>query len=291
MSKPTVFVIGASGNIGSATVRSLASNYEDKVKIKAGVRNPERAELLKNLPGVVVVQATMGEEKLTKTFLGVSTLYIVSPTSDNRVSLVNSTADSAVKAGVKHIAVVSTPGADVPEFTLGKHFFDIEKHVAGLGIPYTFIRLPVFFENVFAFKGFIAAQNVIYYSLNPKIRFGSVAVEDAGEASAAILANPSQHSDKKITLISDFQSYNDIVRELSSALGREISYIQRPVEVLFKRSGYPGWQVTGLLEFVTMINKSNPAFVKGKVSTYTDITGKPPTTLKEWVAKNSSFFK
>ena len=286
-----MFIIGASGNIGSATVRSLSTDYEDKVKVIAGVRNPEKAESLKNIPGVVVVEATMGDKGLRRTFVGVNTLYIVSPTSENRVSLVTSTADLAEKAGVRHIAVVSTPGAGVPEFTLGKHFFEIEEYISGLRIPYTFIRLPFFFENLFAFKGFIAAQNVIFYSVDPKIRFSSIAVEDAGRASAAILANPTQYSNKKITLISDFQSYNDIVRELSGALGREISYVQRPVEVLFRKSGYPEWQVIGLLEFATMINKSNPVFLKGNVSTYINITGKPPTTLKEWVAKNSCFFK
>jgi len=107
MNKPVVFVIGASGQIGSATVRNLSSKYREKVDIKAGVRNPDNAEALKALPGVVVVKATMGDESLVETFKGVDTLYIVTPTVGNRASITNSTADSAKQAGVKHIGVVS----------------------------------------------------------------------------------------------------------------------------------------------------------------------------------------
>ena len=47
MAKPVVFVIGASGNVGSATVRVLSAKYSDKVEIRAGVRNPDKADKLK----------------------------------------------------------------------------------------------------------------------------------------------------------------------------------------------------------------------------------------------------
>ena len=284
-----MFVVGASGNVGTATIKILSSKYRDKLRIKAGVRNPEKALFLKDLPGVVIVKATMGEEALVKALAGVRVLFIVSPTSENRVCLVNSTADYAKKARVKHLVVISTTAADLQEFALGKQFYDIENYISTLGIPYTFVRLPFFFENLVALKGFIA----IYYSVDPGVKFSSVAVEDAGKASAAILADVTQYENKTVTVISDFQSYTDIVRELSFALGRDISYIQQPVETIqksFLKIGLPEWQVKGLLEFVRIINDSNPAFACGDVSTYTEITGESPTTLKEWISRNSALF-
>ena len=48
MAKPVAFVIGASGNVGSATVQVLSSKYADKVEIRAGVRNPDIADKLKS---------------------------------------------------------------------------------------------------------------------------------------------------------------------------------------------------------------------------------------------------
>ena len=47
MGKPVVFVIGASGDVGSATVQALSAKYSDKVEIRAGVRNPDKADKLK----------------------------------------------------------------------------------------------------------------------------------------------------------------------------------------------------------------------------------------------------
>lgn len=80
MELPVVFVIGASGHIGKATVKALSLKYSDVVDIKAGVRNPEKATDLKCLGGVTVVEAEMGQkEKLKAIFKGVSVLFIVCP--------------------------------------------------------------------------------------------------------------------------------------------------------------------------------------------------------------------
>ncbi len=170
MSKPLVFVIGASGKIGSATVRNLSSKYREKVDIKAGVRNPENAESLKDLPGVVVVQATMGDKALVETFKGVDTLYIVTPTAENRVAITNSTADCAKQAGVKHIGVVSSTASELPGLSLGQHFRDIEQHITSLGIPYTSVRLPAFLENIYGFKQSVIAQNAVHSGINADVQ-------------------------------------------------------------------------------------------------------------------------
>ena len=58
MTIPVVFVTGASGQIGSSTVIALSAKYADKVEIRAGARNPEKADKVKSLAGVTVVQAT-----------------------------------------------------------------------------------------------------------------------------------------------------------------------------------------------------------------------------------------
>ena len=60
MGKPVVFVIGASGNAGAATIAALAERYSDKLEIRAGVRNPDK---LKAPAGVTVVHATMGDKE------------------------------------------------------------------------------------------------------------------------------------------------------------------------------------------------------------------------------------
>lgn len=123
MSKPVVLVIGASGNIGTATVAALSSNYADKVEIRAGVRNPDKADKLKAIAGVSVVQATMGDkDTLKSTLKEVSALYIVTPSTENRIQLVTVTAETAKEAGVKFILVVSGIMAALTDTIIGAHF-------------------------------------------------------------------------------------------------------------------------------------------------------------------------
>ena len=84
MSKQVIFVIGATWPIGSATVQALSAKHAGKVDIRAGVRNPDKADQLKALPGVTVVQATMGDtDNLVGTLKGVDALFIVTPGVEN----------------------------------------------------------------------------------------------------------------------------------------------------------------------------------------------------------------
>ena len=112
MSKPVVFVIGASGNVGSATIQALAAKYASRVEIRAGVRNPDKADKLKSIPNVSVVKAEMGTAELENTLKGVHSLFIVTPGVINRAALTIATAESAKKAGVNHQLIVSIPTAD-----------------------------------------------------------------------------------------------------------------------------------------------------------------------------------
>lgn len=114
MSKPVVFVIGATGNIGCATVTTLAEKYADKVEIQGGVRNPDKADKLKEIAGITVVKAEMGaKDQLVKTFKGVSALFIVTPSVVDRAELAIATAEAAKEAGVKAVVVVSMIMADL----------------------------------------------------------------------------------------------------------------------------------------------------------------------------------
>lgn len=79
MSKPVVLVLGSSGLVGKATVKSLSESYSDKVVIKAGTRDPAKLSDLAGLPGVEVVAIDMSGAKLADQIkaTGAATTYIV----------------------------------------------------------------------------------------------------------------------------------------------------------------------------------------------------------------------
>ena len=298
MAKAVVFVIGASGNVGSATVQSLSAKYADKVEIRAGVRNPEKAENLRGLPGVTVVQAEMGaKQQLIGTFRGVDALYIVTPGTENRAELAISTAEAAKEAGVNFILVVSSPLTDLTETIIGKQFAETEGKISKLGVPYAFLRLPFFVENYFAigFKDPIVKQSSIYLPVDPTKPLRSVVVADAGKAGAAILVSYKSHTNKTYTIVSDRHTYNDVAAEFSKALGKEIKYIRVPYEAAkeaFMGMGFPEWRTDGVLEFYKLIDSGSPLLTsQADLTQFEQITGEKPTNFETWISQVADVFK
>ena len=294
MAKPVVLVIGATGKIGAATVTALASKYADKLDIRAGVRNPEKADKLKGLAGVTVVQAEMGDnEKLVETFKGVDTLYINTPGIENRVEVTVATVKSAKKAGVKHLVVVSVTSAQNEEILFGRQFTKLENTIKDIGLPYTFLRLPFFMENNFGLIATIKGQSSIFSPVDPTKMYVAIAVEDAGKLGAIVVADPSKHSNKVYNVISDRYTYNDLAAAFSEVLGREIKYVRVPYETTKQaiQANLEKWQVEGLLELFKVIDDGGAALEDHDLSSFTDITGDKPTDIKSWVTKNAAAFQ
>ena len=290
-----VLVIGASGNIGAATVAALAAKYADKVEIRAGVRNPDKADKLKAIAGVSVVQATMGDkERLRSILKEVSILYIVTPSVENRVQLVTATAESAKEADVKFLLVVSGLTANITNSIIGAQLSEIEAEVGKLGVPYAFLRLPFFVENLWGFKDSIVGQGAIFCPADPDKPFTSIVVEDAGKAGAAILVDPSKHAGKTYAIISDLFTYNDVAQGFSEALGKEVKYNRIPYEAAkqaFLGMGAQEWQVDGILEIYKLFDSGAPETNTAGLSDYEKITGEKPTSLKAWIAKYAPGFQ
>lgn len=293
MTKPVVFVIGATGQVGTSTVTNLAAKYADRVEIKAGVRNLENAGKIKFIDGVSLVQATMGDEGLLQVLSGVDTLLIVTPSSENQAELAVSTAELAKKAGVKQVVVVSVLVADIADTVIGSQFREIEEKISKLGIPYTIIRLPFFTENYWAFRDTIANQGIIYCPADPEKPYTPVAIEDVGNATAAILVDPSSYANRVLNVVSDRQTFNEVAKGFSAALGKEIKYVQVPYDEAKKPLldiGLPEWQVQEVLELYKLIDSSNPVMWNSDTGVFRQITGSHPTDLKHWLAKYAEAF-
>lgn len=299
MGKPVVFVIGASGYIGAATVQSLASKYSDKVEIRAGVdlRNPDKVDKLKAIPGVTVVQAAMGDkENLKITLRGVDSLYIVTPRVENRAQLTIATAEAAKDAGVKYLLVVSVSMVRLSDTIFGAQFTEIEDGIGQLGVPYTFLRLPFFLEIMYMwrFKDSIVSQGAIYCPADPDKPFTSVAVEDAGRAAAAILVDPSKHAGKTYDILSDRQTFGQIVEGMSEALSKDIKYNRISYEAAKQRflgMGVQEWAANGVLELLQLIDSGTPELNIADMSDFENVTGEKPTTLGDWISKNAPAFR
>ena len=290
--KPVVLVTGASGNIGAATVSVLAEKYADKAEIRAGVRNPDKVPAR---PGVTVVKAVMGDkDQLKEPLKGVDVLFIVTPGAEDRAPLTIKTAEAAKEAGVKFILVVSAPNVFLPDTIIGKQLSEIEDKISKLGIPYSFLRLPMFMENMWGSKDTIVSQSAFYAPQSPDKPTIYIAVEDAAKAAAAILTDYSKHNGKGYTILSDHYTNAELAAAFTEALGKEVKFVQVPLEAAKQAmvgKGWPEWQVDGLLEIMKLIEEGTSFFSVEDAGVLESLIGEEPTSMKAWVTKNAPGFK
>ena len=296
MSKPTVFVLGCSGSIGSATVRALSRKYSDTLNILAGTRDTasEKVASLRSLPGVTILYADMNnKEGLRDLLTGVTSLFIVTPTNGFRLAI--GAAEVAKASGVKHILTVSVLTVELTDTIYGKQYGELESSVKHLQIPYTFIRLPPFVDNYWAYKRPIQQNSSFSTPADPTKPFSAVVVEDAGKAAAAIMADPEKHYGKTYKLISNRHTLNELAAAFSQALGKNVKYERisyndcrrRLVEVV----GFSEEDADGILEIYRLTDEECPMLDDPEMSHFNQITGEKPTSLKEWVNEVTPAFK
>ncbi|KAM7446437.1 hypothetical protein ABFA07_005279 [Porites harrisoni] len=296
MSKPTVFVLGCSGSIGSATVRALSRKYSDTLNILAGTRDTasEKVASLRSLPGVTILHADMNnKEGLRDLLTGVTSLFIVTPTNGFRLAI--GAAEVAKASGVKHILTVSVLTVELTDTIYGKQYGELESSVKHLQIPYTFIRLPPFVDNYWAYKRPIQQNSSFSTPADPTKPFSAVVVEDAGKAAAAIMAEPEKHYGKTYKLISNRHTLNELAAAFSQALGKNVKYERisyndcrrRLVEVV----GFSDEDADGILEIYRLTDEECPMVDDPEMSHFNQITGEKPTSLKEWVTEVTPAFK
>ena len=84
---------------------------------------------------------------------------------------------------------------------------------------------------------------------------------------------------------------NQLVAELTAAIGKQVSYVPITYEALgetFKSFGSPDWEVLSTREVMQRIDAGESAVDSGD---FKAITGHEPQTLEEWVAANAAAFK
>ncbi|KAL4461491.1 hypothetical protein ABPG74_016115 [Tetrahymena malaccensis] len=289
MTDSKIIVLGATGYIGSATVKTLA---QQKANITAGVRDPSKAQDLLNA-GAQVIKADMGQSQseLATILANYDHLYVVTPGHIDRTNLTLNAIRAAKQANIKYILVVSITAADNLEILFGRQFNPIEKELKSSQLTYGLLRLPMFIDNVWGNAEAIKTHDTFYGPIDGSKKFITVAVQDAALAATQILQNPKNHANKTYTITSDLNTSDEQALSYTQSLGRKIKYVNGGYEgtkqALLKFM--PEWQVDGVLELYKLVESQDQSQV-----TYTNdfkqITGQEPTTHEKWMQQFSKAF-
>lgn len=280
-----IFITGATGNVGFQTLCALYKN-SNGIKIKAGVRNIEKAG--KQFGGfkdteLVRFDFTM-QETFTHALQTIDTLFLLRPPQIADVDkYIKPLVDESVRCGVKKMLFLSVQGAEKNKF-IPHH--KIENLIKSSGIDYIFIRPGYFMQNLTTtLAGDIQKKHKIILPAG-KATFNWTDVNNIGEATAILIRHFDTYKNAAYEITGAQKTdYYQVARLISQETGIPIEYKSiNPLRFYFmKRS--EGMQrglalVMIMLHFLPRLKKAPPL-----TDFYKKLTGKPPTSLEEFIKR------
>jgi len=287
MSK-TIFVSGATGTTGGATVRALLAMGANVV---AGVRSPEKAGALEALGATVRPVDLADVGAMTGAMRGADGLYLVTPVSEQTEALTKAMVAAAKAAGVSHVVKLS--GLDVdkaPGFTLGRWHLAAEQAIRASGLRWTFLRANAFMQNFLGNADTIKAQRV-YYSPFGSASVSFVDARDIGEAATTVLLSD-DHTDRIHNLTGPRSVANDEVASLlGAAAGKPVTCVDVTVDQLRQALAGHGMRevvAAATAELLGQMATGTAAYVSSDVEA---LLGRAPRDFAQWTRDNAHAFR
>jgi NAD(P)H dehydrogenase (quinone) len=284
--KPRIAIAGATGRVGSALTKLLAS---DPVDVVALSRRPDAA----GLPtGVTVAAIDFDQPKTLENALrGTDRLFIAHGTSPQQVANEIALIDAAVAARVSHIVKLSAMGPATRLNPLAWHM-EIEAHLSRQPVASTALR-PSAFADILIRRagGQVSAGSWTGAAGEGHVNF--IDTRDIAKAArVALLGDVHPESQRAYHLTGPRAwTMRQIAEELTNLLGHRVVYINRSPEeerAALLAGGLTPFVADLLVGLDQMFRES----VLGETtSTVEELTGEPPGTLSRWLAENVEAFR
>jgi NAD(P)H dehydrogenase (quinone) len=289
--KPTLLIIGAAGQNGVATIKSLTEKHQDKYIIRAGVRTEAKAKaLMEQFPNIETVILDLDQpETLPAAFNGIQKLFLIIGNVENREEHAKNAIDAAVTSGsVKHVLFYSVVGAEYEAILFAKQFRYGEKYLEASGLKWTHLRTIFFQEN---FPGWADGikQGAFYFGIRDG-KFAPLNIADIGDIAAKILCT-NGHEGKAYNITGpELLSGKDMAQIFSDVTGKAVEYISPDKDTTLSSlldSGWPEWQAKGLLELFEVFASNQAALVSPDGE---QLLGRQLTTMRSYIEANQSVF-
>jgi uncharacterized protein YbjT (DUF2867 family) len=241
----SVLVSGATGQQGGALARILLGRGH---RVRAFVRRPDSfvAKELERL-GAELAEGDFEEPSSIETAArGTDALFIVATPFEAGMEAETrhgiAAADAAKAAGVEHLVYSSVADADkdtgIPHFDSKR---EVEKHIEGLGIPYTIVAPVYFMDNLLAPWTLPQLKEGRFSMALPSSRpLQQIALSDIAFFTALVLENRKEFLDRRVDIASDELAGEKVAEILTRVTGHEIHYVELPLEQVRQAMGEDG---------------------------------------------------
>ncbi len=284
-----ILVTGATGNVGSTLIPNLIAMGAN---VRALVRDESKAQSLRDQGVEVVIGDLDKPATLDAAFSGVDKVFLATAPSPNQVTQARNAIAAAKRAGSPHIvrlsagAVQEMPGA-LPR--VSAQHAEIDAELKASGLPYTILRPHGFMQNTLMAAQTVASEGAVYMPMKEG-KFGIIDIRDIADVAAKVLTEPG-HEGKTYGLTGPASiSYHDIAAGLSKALGKEVKYVDVPLEAAREAMvgmGLPEWYADAYNEYNEAMSEGLGDFTTNDVE---EITGHPARSYETFAREFAQAF-
>lgn len=231
MGKGKILITGATGELGGLTLEHLLKMKNIKKEQVVAMARKENKNL-SNKGIEIRIGSYDDRESLNKAFSGIEKLLVISsPSLDNahRLQQLINVIMSAKDNKVEHIIFVGLADAEKRLFGLEDVDMAMEHMILALGIPYTFMRNPVYLNELrYDLHTAMKTGKLISATKGKEINY--VIKSDLALANAIVLSEDN-HKNRIYDLRSnELITYPEIAAILSDITGKTIPYEEKSVE-------------------------------------------------------------
>jgi len=275
-----IFVTGATGNQGGATVKSL---LDKGFSVKALVRNALNAKFdpHKNLE---IIKGDLNEissyrqqlQDCDGVFCNLVFKYGIEKEIKQGFELINASKESNIKYFVYSSVIGCDQNTGIPHWESKNK---IENHIKASGINYTILRPSSLYENLLipqVKSRILKGKLVLPTKKNTVQQF--ISSEDIGKIATTVFSNPEKYQGKTINLATEQMDGEELAATFSKAMGREIKFQQLPMFITRLVMG------RDLTKMFRWINNNDACFVKDLQALRNEFPGM--LSLEEWIKIN-----
>ena len=282
-----ILVTGATGDVGSAVVQNL-------VALGANIRALEHvqpvAQELREA-GVEVVSADLLKpETLDAAFDGVKKVFLYTPLIAGAGEMASNGIAAAKRAGNVNIVRLSeAPPEPVSTLRIGMMHIETNAQVEASGLPYTSLRPTFFMQNTMMAAQTIASDGMIYMPFKDG-KLGMIDIRDVAEVSAKVLTTEGHEGQTYILTGPTSISLGDVASDLSKVLGKEVNYVNVPMEAAREAMismGQPEWLTDATCEYFENHSNGGNDFTTNDVE---KVTGHPARSYETFARDFAQYF-
>jgi len=280
-----ILITGATGNVGRELVDKLASQGES---LRVVTRDKAKVEHLDTKIERVIGDMD-DEATVERAVAGVDKLFMfpLITEEDHRSNIM--LLKKSKEAGVKHVVMLSSMGANQARSQIGALHREKEVLVEKSGMSWTFLRPGAFMSNSLQWLPTIKSQGQVFNPTGDG-KVAPISPRDIAAVAAIALTNEGHEGQIYLLTGPELISAQEQVGILSRAIGKTLKCIDIPINVAadqMSKTGAPGFLVEGLSVMWEAIKRGNAAIQSKDLERVTSSKGE---NFAQWCLEHRDEF-